>query len=114
MRATNLLFVDAAMGICLGVLIAVLSGFSLLQALVDWNRSTTRWRRFASRLALVRFPLFWFGGPWTTYLFGWPWQPAALVAYVATLTVVFTAVALYPLYRFIVRCARTMGEGPDR
>lgn len=103
-----------AEGICLGALIAMVSGFSLLLMLVDWHGSSTGWKRLVGGLTLVRFPLFWFGGPWLTHLLGWLDWPAVLPWYVATLTAGFTAIALWPMYKLIVRCGNVVGGGREQ
>jgi hypothetical protein len=119
MSLTGFLVVQAgaspvAVGIGLGALIAIVSGFSLALMLLDWHRSRTGWNRLVGGLTLVRFPLFWFGGPWLTHLMGWLDWPAVLPWYVATLTAGFTAIALFPLYKLIVRCGNLDGDDRER
>ena len=101
------------LGVPLGVLIGLITGLVLLLVLQAANVQHPVLKDTLTVAGqLLAIPTFWFGGPWIataaiTALQSesnalWPW-------YLVTLSILFFAIAVYPLVVLIVRVAHQLG-----
>jgi ABC-type dipeptide/oligopeptide/nickel transport system permease subunit len=99
---------DDAVGVALGLLIGVVSGFALLLALRVSASSEVALRTVLATIGqLLALPTFWFGGPWlTSSVMRTVDLAQAVPFYTISLALVFTAIAARPLLRFVI------GTGP--
>lgn len=106
---------DAAVGIALGVLMAIASGLAVLRHITRWNDRPATWKQVASAPSLYRLPLYWLGGPLagSRMLSVVSWK-SLLAWYLPALAVVFTGIVIVPLYRLVVHCGNQFGDDANR
>jgi hypothetical protein len=94
----------AALGLCLGVLIGIITGYVLILLLRVAMTGKPGLKSNVSIVGeLLAIPTFWFGGPWITNLLKLtPISDIILGSYIVALAVVFSGIATYPLLRMII------------
>jgi len=97
-------------GVALGVLITIISGFVVYLLLPVARRSTGHVQLLAITGQLLALPTFWFGGPWATgVLLGSVHMAEILPAYIVTLAVAFGLITAYGLARLIIAVGNQIG-----
>jgi hypothetical protein len=107
---------DAAIGIALGILIAVVSGLALLLLLYTATRARPGLKATLTEISeLLSMPTFWFGGPWVAgSLLRSVDLPRAVPFYTITLAVCFCAIAVKPLFTLIIKVSDEIAVKPRR
>jgi hypothetical protein len=99
-------------GIALGVLIGLVSGAALNLLLWVAGRGKPDLKSTAAVIAqLFAIPTFWFGGPWVTTTAMQSISLDEIVsAYMMSLSVVFTIMAVWPMFRLVRHLGREIGR----
>ena len=101
------------LGLALGVLIAMMSGFALILLVSTAVRDRGLHVRTTLALTgeLLAIPTFWFGGPWvTTVLLTTVDLAQILPSYMISLSVTFTIIAFFPLLWLILSLGRQIAK----
>jgi hypothetical protein len=105
---------DRVFAVCVGILIAVVTGMGsvllLLWATTSSKKSRSRHLRAAVGECLA-LPTFWFGGPWLSgKLMSDGRLSAALGYYAIALAAGFLLIIGFPLFRLVVRTAAAVRD----
>jgi len=99
-------------GIFIGFLIGILSGTVTLVLLLTVSRAPIEKTKsiIAITSEFLAIPTFWFGGPWiTTRLLETVNLTEMLNPYIVSLSFVYIAMLIYPMFRWISRVAEELG-----
>jgi hypothetical protein len=99
-------------GIALGLLIGLVSGAALVLLLAVARRGQADLKSTAAVIAeLFAIPTFWFGGPWVTTTAMQSISLAEILpSYMVSLSVIFTGIALVPMYGLVQSIGREIGR----
>jgi hypothetical protein len=103
---------NIVVGTAMGVLLGILTGVVFVLCLVRATEKSKTWLQRSKWLItkILALPTFWFGGPWLTgellaqidYAGVLPW-------YALSLAVVFAAVVIRPVVRFVIWAGNSLG-----
>lgn len=97
-------------GIALGVLISIVSGYVVYLLLPIARRSRGVSQVLAITAQFLGLPMFWFGSPWATgALLGSMKTSDFVPSYIVTLAIVFGLIAMYGLARLIIAVGNQIG-----